>query len=391
MRASGTRAAESPGVASEAVEPPPLDEVLSRLSVGDGDPGVVGEYAMGLIAARTRRRRTIAGIAAILVLAAGATALTIGGTDDPEEIVSPASKSTTTQQVTAEMGDVTASTKPAAVAPVTTATQPPVSLPDPSLPADAAAGSATQGPTAPPAPTPTRSPAATTTPPTIGDLPPQGTLAVTSGSAGSALELSFDFWDPDGPSAKPTMIVYTDEPGSQVAVLATRHSGSCTGGPGSRGALRDQVQFASTGRRRVTVAVSYCDAAPSVYTTDVDVAPPRFGDGPGRAVTAEVPDLYQVAQEAGWEFRPDTGESVTVQPGAPDITHRLEPENGFSLLGVVVVVPADEAGELVLVVPGAANTSPGIFSGRLEAASAPDGSATHVRMVAKNPKGTDLP
>jgi hypothetical protein len=166
------------------------------------------------------------------------------------------------------------------------------------------------------------------------------------------LDLRFEFDDPDGPGVAPVMWVHTDEPGIAKPAVEPVVGGSCGGGPGTTGRLHEPVQFASEGLRRVWVTVKYCNAIASVFSTTVDVAAPKFGDGPGRAVMAAVPGSLETLKGGRWQLRTDGGETLVVGPADDDYTHQLEPVSGFQALGVVIVLPAATAGELTLTTSG---------------------------------------
>lgn len=323
---------------------PTLDEVLAHTAVRGTDPGAVCDYAMGLIAARSRRRRMAGGAAAVLAVMA-TTGFAVMGNSGPatDEVVTPVDSVTTTE-APARSQEESATTAPVSTVPATTI--PVLTVPavptttagiHPPLTITPAAPSAVPAPPIPTAPV---------------DRPGTGTLVVSSGVAGELLDLRFQFDDPDGPGVAPFMWIHTDEPGTVVPEVETGGAGSCSGGPGTTGRLHEPVQFASTGQRRVWVTVKYCNSLASVFSTTVDVAAPKFGDGPGRAVMAAVPGADETLAGATWQFRTDGGETLAVGPADDEITQQLEPVAGFQVRGVVIVLPAATAGELVLTTSG---------------------------------------
>jgi hypothetical protein len=260
-----------------------------------------------------------------------------------DEVVTPADPVTSTE-APARSQEKSATTAPASTVPSTTIAV--ITVP--------AVTTTTTGLLPPLTITPPPPSAAPVTPvPTIPvDRPGSGSLAVSSGVAGELLDLRFEFNDPDGPGTSPAMWIHSDEPGTLEPEVQTAIAGSCSGGPGTTGRLHEPVQFASTGLRRVWVTVKYCNALPSVFSTTVDVAAPKFGDRPGRAVMAAVPAADETLAGGTWQFRTDGGETLAVGPADDGHTHKLEPVAGFQARGVVIVLPAGTAGELVLTTSG---------------------------------------
>lgn len=366
--------------------PPSLDEVLSRISVSGTDPGVVNDYAVGLVAARSTRRRIITGCTVVVALLA-ATSLAVwssGGTD-PDEVVTPADAGSTTE-VSGGAADSPSTTSPPTTTTTTThpfgtATTPPAVAPEQfEVPGSAAAlptgpGSSTPAPTAD---TPVAAP-----PSTAKDRSPTATLEVPPGAAGDLLEVRFAFSDPDGPANTPVISMRTDEASTDnSAAAADWSSPSCSGGPGTSARLHEGVQFAGTGSHTVSVTVRYCEGPPLIFSTRVDIGAPRFGDGPGRAVMAVVPDVGELLEGARWSFRPAHGPAVDVQPGARGHTHRLAAVGGFSVRGVVIVLPAGVTGELLLQPAGSGTAT---YSGGVGPPPAPGEPATRVYLERLSP------
>lgn len=348
---------------------PSLDEVLERMAVRDVDPEAATEFAMGVVAARLKRRRVVLGAGAVTALVASVTlALLTTRGPNPDEVVTPADARTTTTEAPnarkAPRSSTTSTTTPATSAPIitnaaptTTAVQPTITL------------------AAPPTTVPATDPAPSTAPTTALDRPGSGTLEVASGAAGELLDLRFEFTDPDGPGGAPSIAVSTDEPGTpRLTGSPQGPSGACGGGSGSTATLHDRVQFASTGARTVSVAVKYCDGPARVFNTTVTVTPPRFGDGQGRAVMAELPDIGPALADGAWSFRPDSGSPVALTPPGGDLSHDLGSRGGYSLRGVVLVLPAGTPGAVKFEVDGAR------YTGTVTAAVDPGGVATRVTM-----------
>lgn len=357
---------------------PSLDDVLARITVRGTDPDIVSDYAMGLIAVRSKRRRMVGGTAAVLVVAA-TTAFAVMGNSGPntDEVVTPADSATSTVKP-AGSDKVSATTTPALTVPSTTvaivaaptvATTTPGVIPLPTIP--------------PPAPAPAPKIPVTPVPTIPVDRPGSGTLVVASGTAGELLELTFEFSDPDGPGGNPTISLSTDEPGTPLLPTdMTGPQGDCNGGSGTVARLHDRVQFASVGRRIVSVAVKYCEGPQRVFHTSVDVETPQFGDGDGAgwAVMAEIPDIGRALEYARWEFLADDGRVLRVDPPVEAVLHDLGSQNGFSNRGVVIVLPASTrhdptTGKLLLTSDGTR------YVGRVDPPSVPGGPATRVPMA----------
>ena len=343
---------------------PEFDAVLDSLAVSGPDAASVTDYAMGVLASRARHQRLLGAGAAVVVLLGGSGLLALSGGEDPDEVVATGSSTTTSEP---ERSDVAADTTVTSAAPTT------VSVPvTTAVPLTLPPGPTSTATLPPPSVAPTTRPTSTTTPP---DQPGSGSLVLTPGAAGEAIEVRFDWSDPDGPGTPPVVTVSTDEPGDAAAQSAAGPGGSCTGGPGSNVSLRDSVQFASTGTRVVTVTVAHCSAPPQVFSGSVEISAPTFEGGPGRAVMAELPQVIE--SEPLWTLTRDDGTSYPLEPADPDITHPISSDGAFSLTGVVVVVPANVTGVLTYRPDGAGGSA---YSGLL-GPPAQGGPASHVRLT----------
>lgn len=349
---------------------PSLDDVLARIAVRGTDPEAVIDYTMGLIARRSRRRRALGGAAVVLAVIAITASAVMGNSDQRrDEVVTPANS-------------VTSTMKPAGSDETLTTTSQASMVTNTTLALVTAPTMTTTVTTATPVPTIAAPPVAATPPPNgpqsiPADRPGSGVLVVNAGAAGELLDLRFEFNDPDGPGVSPVMWIHTDEPGTVEPRVEQGTADSCSGGPGTHGKLHEPVQFASTGLRRVWVTVKYCNALPSVFSTSVDVAAPRFGDLPGRAVMAELPGDHQTYKGDRWQFHTDGGETLTLVTPTDGHSQVLEPVAGFQLRGVVIVLPAASEGELALTTGGPA---PRTYTGRV-AATESGRAATRVRMT----------
>lgn len=340
-----------------------LDAALTRLAVPGPDAVGVVEYAMGAIGARTRRNRFLGSGAAALLLLGGVGFLVGSGSEDPDEVVATATSTTTEPESTEVAADTTVTSTTAVVTTLPVTTAAPITLPAVTT-------------TTPPATAPSTRPPTTAPPTTVPvDQTPTGVLAVSRGAAGDALDVRFEWNDPDGPGRPANIVVSTDEPGLKAPAAPVSPGGACSGGPGSSASLRDTVQFASTGTRIVTVSIAHCDGPPQVFSSAVEVSPPSFGGAPGRAVMAEIPDL--VGSDPRWLLVDSGGQQVALQPPQPEFSHELRSDGAFSLRGVVVVVPAGRTGTLVHRPDGDGGAT---WSGALPAASQ-GGPATRVRMT----------
>lgn len=360
-----------------------LDDVLAEMAIPGADPVAVSDYALGLIATRSRRRRVAGGVAAMLLVAA-TTVVAVTGNSEPgtDEVVSPGDSVTTTE-VPATSRDKSNTTTPGAT---TSATTVPTTT-DPSATTTPAGLGPVPTVVAQPPPHVTATTVPAAAPTIVVGQPGSGTLSVASGAAGQMLDLVFEFDDADGPGGTPAVSIATDEPGTPpLPENMTGPSGECEGGPGTSVRLRDRVQFASTGSRTVRVALKYCDGPVRVFNTTVQVNGPTFGDSAGWAVMAEVPATAKPLEQSHWEFLGDDGRVLRVDPPAGFVVHDLGTQGGTKVVGVVIVLPAGTVGNptvgsLVL------TSSASRYTGRVDSSSTPDGSATRVPMAPSDTAG----
>ncbi len=343
-----------------------LDEVLAVLAVPGTDPGAVAEYVDGALVLRTKHRRVLAVGAAVLIALLGVGVLSLGGSDNPDEVVAGSPDEATDARSHPVSEDPTTTTSATTTAPSTVAgTVSPASgaLSRSGSRSRGSSGSGAPGvaPVVPAAPTsdtaPTDSTAGqasdtTLAPPTTVDQPLVATapLSVGAAGAGELVTVTVKWSDPDLPSdAKASARLVAGAVAATSAPISGK--GACTGGTGASGKVVAYARFAAPGTYDAAVEVTTCAGAPVSFPVTVTVSEAAFNGGPGRVLTAQVPP--GVDPEVGrWSFTPDGGTEVPLPPRSPGLAMVLD-----DLPSTLVVLAPDGKGTLSFAQDGGSTCS----------------------------------